>query len=487
MRRWASAAALMSLGLAPGVVAAQGVRGHLTTTARYIQMRPIRADSIAFSEATLRPDGTYEYQGRRVQCVADAMCVFYTALPVQHAVTFTQDATATAWGLGVQGLSATVSLRARADLGGEFQWPRIDDPFDAMLAYVELNRDRYRVRLGRMRTAGGLGFSGYDGASLWVRPLGWLRAEGYAGRSLARGLYEPRNEAFRAIEDFVVDRGAWLVGGHAELEPGAGDVVSLRYQREIWSDGSGLISERAALDFRFQRLRPLRITGAADYDVAFDVVGKAHLTVGLPVTDDLLVEVSARRYRPYLELWTIWGFFDPVPYHEVEGRLAWTPTRGLGAWVSGGYREYGDTHTQPFIIPLESSAVRAAAGLSWTLEQDWVVEATYRLQRGAGATASAFDARARWSPTDRLGVGVHGTAFQQIEEFRLGETGAVGGGVQLDLQLSRRVGVDGGASLYRNLLDNRAGQPDWSQVRAWTAVRIDLGTEPGSSARRLRR
>jgi hypothetical protein len=470
----------------PRLAVAQGVRGHLTTTVRYIQMRPVARDSIPFEDATQRPNGQFEYQGRRVFCVADGSCYFYDALPVEHAFTFTQDATATAWGLGVQGLSATVSLRARGELGGDFQWPRSNDAFDAMLGYLELNRDPYRFRLGRLRTTSGLGFSGYDGGSAWVRPTRWLRGEVYGGRSLARGLYEPRHEALRALEDLVIDQNAYLIGGYAEVEPIPGSVVSLRYQREIWADRSGLLSERAAVDFR-TGLRPLRITGSTDYDVAFNRIGKAHLTLEFPVQGPgLLFQVGARRYRPYFELWTVWGYFDPVAYNEVDGRLSWTPNVDLGLWVSGGYRKYEDTNVSEFLTPLESETVRAATGVSWT-PGPWAVEGTYRLERGAGASLSSFDAGARWAPQDRFSIGLHGTAFQQIEEFRLGEANGIGGGLVFDVLLARRLRLDGGASIYQNLLENRDGRPDWSQVRGWTALRIDLGTEPGNRGRRMRR
>ena len=103
-----------------------------------------------------------------------------------------------------------------------------------------------------------------------------------------------------------------------------------------------------------------------------------------------------------------------------------------------------------------------------------------------GATLSTFDGRARWTPTDRLGIGIHGTVFQQIEEFRLGENNGVGGGAQFDLVLSGRLNLDGGLSVYRNLLENQ-DLPDWSQVRGWTSFRIDVGTDPGTRRPRMRR
>jgi hypothetical protein len=200
----------------------------------------------------------------------------------------------------------TAALRARADVSGDFIWPRSDDHFDAILAYAEYDREPFRVRLGRQRTTGGLGFYGFDGLSVLVERSRRWSVEAYGGRSLARGLYEPRNEALRGIEDFVPDRDAYLIGGWGEVEPLAGTVVSLRYQREIWSDRSALLSERASADARTDRFAPVSLSAGADYDFGFGNIGKANVTARLPL-GRFAVEATGRRYVPYFELWTIWA------------------------------------------------------------------------------------------------------------------------------------------------------------------------------------
>jgi hypothetical protein len=102
--------------------------------------------------------------------VTDLPCVFYRPGEVQSATFASQDVGLTAWGFGVTGVSATVLLRARADLAGEFEWPRSDDPFDAVLAYAQYNRGTLRARLGRQLNVSGLGYAGYDGLNLLVEP-----------------------------------------------------------------------------------------------------------------------------------------------------------------------------------------------------------------------------------------------------------------------------------------------------------------------------
>ncbi|HSJ11027.1 MAG TPA: hypothetical protein VK928_13975, partial [Longimicrobiales bacterium] len=240
-----AALALLLLAItAPSTAYAQAVRGTATSTIRYIDMRPILQDTVSRERVTELPDGTFEFEGQRVSCVGDLPCVYFRSLDVQHAVVATQDVSLTGWGLGVQGLSVTAMMRLRGDLGGELVWPRSDDHFDAMLAYAELNRGMWRARLGRQRTTSGLGFSGYDGLSAVVDPLDWLAVEAYGGRSLARGLNEPRNEALQGIEDFVLDRNAWVLGTSVRAQLPAGAQVSARYQRDIWASRTGLVSER---------------------------------------------------------------------------------------------------------------------------------------------------------------------------------------------------------------------------------------------------
>lgn len=477
---------LAGLGAALDEAAAQEVRGWSSTSFQLVELRPLERRSFDPETLELGPDGRLLFDGIPVDCVPEVECVLFLPGEVEAATVGTQDVGFTAWDLGVKGLSVTGLLRGRSDLGSEFVWPRSDDAFDALLAYAELARDHFRVRLGRQRTVSGLGFSGYDGASVLVRPVEALRFEAYGGRSLARGVAEPRNDALRSVEDFVLDQEVILVGavGRARVR---GTEIALRYQREIWEDRSGLVSERASLDLRTDDFAPWRIRGSVDWDVGFDRVGKGEVELerffpGIGMTAAL----AGRRYLPYFELSTVWGFFEPVGYHEALGRVSWANERS-SASLSGGWRSYEDASAAVIFDPLEDDGWRAEAGASHRLTNAWTVEGNYRIEWGVGAFLSSGDARLRWSPSDRVEIGVFGSSFQQFEEFRVGDGRVYGGGVTGAVQLLTRLHLDGGAALYRHDRDGSPGDQLWNQARIWTSVRVEFGQDPARPGVRLRR
>jgi hypothetical protein len=282
----------------------------------------------------------------------------------------------------------------------------------------------------------------------------------------------------RGFEDFLPDRDAYLVGGWAEVEPIDGTTFALRYQREIWSDRSALLSERASLDLRSDRLAPVALHGGADYDFAFGRVGKAHLTARLPVSV-WMFEASARRYLPYFELWTIWGFFSPTPYNEVEAQVSWTPRPTLSVWASGGYRRYEDAEAPIVFGRLLNDAKRLGAGAMYAVRPGLTLNAEYLIERGFGAFLNSGDVSARWQPHERLSVTFGGTAFQQIEQFRVGNGVVLGGTGALDVEVTPRVGIAVGGSFYRQTFDNRPSTADWNQRRGWAALRIGFGSDAG--------
>ncbi len=72
-------------------------------------------------------------------------------------------------------------MRGRAALGSELVWPRYDDHFDALYAFLELERRYYRVRAGRQQRASGLGFYAFDGLTATARP--WATGSGTTASS----------------------------------------------------------------------------------------------------------------------------------------------------------------------------------------------------------------------------------------------------------------------------------------------------------------
>ena len=436
----------------PAQLAAQGVRGTAATTVRYAQIRPIERDSAL----TFRPGDP------------------------QSSVLLSQDVSLTTWGLGVEGLSATFLLRARATLAGDFDWPRYDDPFDAVLAYSELARERYRIRLGRQRNSSGLGFTSFDGLEASFNALPALRVQAYGGRSLGRGLESPRHQALSALEDFLPDEEAVLLGAALEFEPVRQLAGSVRYQNEFYADGSGMLSERASLDLRAARLGPVTAEVAADYDIAFNRLGKAHLTVRYPLSaQQLNFALTARQYRPFFELWTIWGFFSPVGYREAELQAGWRPRPATDFSLMLAARRYEETNADEFLLAAQDDALRVTVRSQLELPGRTGLDAEYRLEHSFGGFLHSAEVGADWPIGERLRLGAYGTAFEQILEFRVGDAILFGFGGDVDAALSTRLHLNAGATLYRQNIRNRPTGADWNQTRAWATVEYRFGRDPG--------
>jgi hypothetical protein len=445
---------LASVGFGTHEAGAQGVRGWVGSTMRYVELQPV-----AF-------DGVYRTQ------------------PVTGSLSATQDLRLTAWGFGMRGLSATVFLRNRVRReGDDLIWPRSDDEFDALLGYVQLDRGRMRVRVGRQDTQSGLGFTGFDGGRVSLRFGRRGRIEAYGGRSLARGLRETLVDALSGVEDFFPDKNAYLVGLSAAGAVWGRTQWNFRYQREVLSDRSALLSERASFDVSTALLSPVRATASLDYDFAFERFGKGHVTLQYALPGGrVLFEVTGRRYVPYFELSTIWGFFNPVSYTGGEARLSWSPASGVGIYAVGGLRSYGDTETTVVLSPLEDDAWRAGGGFVVSAGGGWTLDGSYRVEWGNGAFLSSGDARARWQGTNLQGS-LTLTSFQQVEEFRLGEGRARGGSLGAGVRIMGRTWVDGAASYYFHRPAGNGFRSDWDQLRGWMSVRVELGGDPGMKQR----
>jgi hypothetical protein len=116
----------------------------------------------------------------------------------------------------------------------------------------------------------------------------------------------------------------------------------------------------------------------------------------------------------------------------------------------------------------------------------WTLDATYRREWGPGASLTSGDFALRYQPSDRLGLTASATTFNQIEEFRIGEGRAYGGGLSFDVMLVDRVSFAGGASVLRHADGDSAFASPWDQTRGWTSLRIAVGEDPGMANRRNR-
>jgi hypothetical protein len=474
--------ALSALGLLlPASAGAQSVRGWVGTNVQVVELRPIGLDTVPFDSTLEDEDGGFSFQGRPVKCVPGVICTGYNTRAKDQAWAATEDLALTAWGFGMEGLSFTTLIRGRTRLGAELVWPRSDDRVDVMLGFAQWVTGATRIRLGRQELRTGLGFPAFDGGAVNF-VLGDLDLEGYGGRSLARGLREPAKDALRGIEAFLPDESAYLLGAalHTRF---FGTALTARYHREILADRSSLVSERGSVDVS-SVFPGVRVSASFDYDFGLAAWGKSHLTASFPLVGGRwLLEATARRYVPYFELSTIWGFFQPVAYSELEMRTAWAGGENVSFFGSVGWRKYGDADATVVLRPLQDTGWRGKLGLRWTMRPNWVLQTEYGLDWMPGAFLSALDTSVRWVRSESLTLSAHLMTFQQIEEFRLGEGRALGGGFNFDLVLTDRIQWSGGTSILKYRDGGSVIDSPWNQARGWTSLRVAVGNDPGLGAR----
>jgi len=441
--------------LAATPAGAQQVRVRATTTARYVELLPLRLDSTGDFVAG-------ERQG---------------AAPV------TQDFELSAWGLGLPGLRAYGLVRLRGALGSELVWPRYDDTFDALHAFVELDRPRWRARAGRQQRVSGLGFYAFDGASGLWRPRANIRVEAFVGRGLARGFLEPlSSDAIRSLEPTRPEQGTLLFGAGAWTSPARGWTVGATWQREILSDWSGLVSERAALDAQGLLGRRFSFAASMDGDLAAGAVGRARLAVAWR-RSAALVEVEAFRYRPVFDLTTIWGVFSPEGHHGYGARAEVPVGRGIVATGSLSYRLYRPvTETTPFLVGVGDNSAVLSLGGRWS-GRTLSLDARYRLLTGYGGAQSGGDVQLGWAqPEAQWTAGLRAVAFQEEQQFRVADGTVFGLGGRFAIRVSDLLSTRAELAQYWHHPSEGDLTLDWSQLRALIAVELAFG----ASADRVR-
>lgn len=443
---------IAALCATPLTARAQQLRLRSITTTQYAELRPIVYDSQPGDSA-----------GR------------YIAAPRESATPLTQDLEISAWGLGVTGLRGYGLLRGRAALGSSLVWPRSEDHFDALYFYLELERPGYRVRAGRQQRFSGLGFYAFDGVTATARLKPTIRVEAYGGRGLARGFLEPLSSPdIRALDPFRPDKGAVLLGLSAWIAPTPAAVLSGVYQREILSDWSGIVSERAAVDFQAGLGAKVYVQGSVDADLAAGAMGRMRGAVMYRLPRRGFVEVEAFRYRPTFDLTTIWGAFSPEGHDGVGGSLRFGLSDAIAANTSLNYRNY-QAAASPF-IDVDDDATELSAGLSWqpgTLS----VTGAYRLHQGFGGAQSGGDVMVAWARPGAWRLAARGTAFQQVQEFRVANGTVRGLGLEARGPLWARAFLRLNVSRYWH--DRTAGSDalDWSQTRALASFEWTFGAD----------
>jgi hypothetical protein len=473
--RWA-----LLCATAAGPALAQGVRITGASWWQGIDLRPFRRDSVALSSTVASGAVRRTSDGTLVSCLeGSAWCSYLRASDRQLSQPFLHDLSVAGWGLG-QGISFHAHGRVRTALGGtESAWPRMNDRFDLLDAYVEVERPMARVRLGRQWSLGDLGAYSYDGASLlWRRST--VDAEVLGGQALVQGLNEPyTSEEIGQVDDLPPEQRAWLIGGRVRWRATSGaHAMTGTYLRVLANDRSGLYAERASVDVATRAIG-VRAEGNLALDVASGVVNEARVRVTRRVSAFDL-GVDARHHRPFFELWTIWGAFAPVGFDELRASTGWTRHDGaLGASVSAGRRAYRDPGTGLQSVALRTDGWRLAVDANWTPDAPWSAVANYGVDVGVGASQSDGTLGVVRRFGDAASVGGTLSARQTIYEYRVGTGRVLGAFVHADSRLRGDLRARVEAGQYRHRLTNDAPGPDWSQRRASVRLEWALGSDPG--------
>lgn len=456
----------------PAAGAAQEYVLRVDTRVQGADYRGLQKDSIPSGQVVITATGGLETpDGHAVTCGGQSTCSFFRPGPIRHGGPLVTSADLTAWGLGVHDLSVHANARVGMDVGNSDVWPGTEPAVQLMEGYVEYSPERITGRLGRQVERGRLGFYGYDGMRLAYRvsSLG-LTVIGYGGLGLARGTALPvTSGALNPLDEFQPRRRQYLAGAALEWQIRAAD-ARLDYEREVDRDPRNLVSERVALSGSFRPLPGWSLTGGADYDIARGWWGSADLTLQHRASW-FGGAVGVRRYRPYFDLWTLWGAFSPLSYAAVNGSLWAAPLRGLTIRGGGEHYTYPDAEAETPLLTVETTGWRWNAGAGYALTPAVAIDANYQAAFGPGASSRGLDGSLSVRATQRLTLTAEGGYQVRPLEYRVLDPALTWYGVDLELRPTDRMRFAFRATRYEE--DRRrpdASAIDWSQTRVSAGV-----------------
>ncbi|MCA9763676.1 MAG: hypothetical protein KC544_11170 [Gemmatimonadetes bacterium] len=480
LHRWSGLLGLLATAMVP--LAGQGYRVRLDSRLESVAWRGVAEDSIPATDVIAQPDGGFlTPDGHAARCQGRT-CFFYRAGAIQRGVPWVTRADVALWGLGVNGLSARVNVRLAHDLRGEeIVWPAAQPDLLLDEGYLEYARRAITVRAGRQFLLGRLGAYGLDGGRVVLRSSGGWEVGGYAGWGLARGIAVPVTDpALNPLDDFQ-PRDRQVVAGVEAGWNGSRVDVHAEYRREIDPAVDYFVSERASAALTLRPVSRIRLTSGGTYDLAFGQLGTADVALSW-LGPRVAVTVGGRHYRPFFNLWTIWGAFSPVAYQAWHGAVDITPVPTVTLHARGERYRFEDTETATPTVDVEDRGWRYTTGISWRATPRWTIDAGHQAEFGPGAAALGYDGRVTFRPTDALTVGAHAARLRRPLELRFNDATVTSYGVDASYRPEAGWRFDLSGSTYHEDRDRPdAAAISWDQVRLSARFSFLIG----SSADRL--
>ncbi len=477
-------------GLAPEAAEAQGYKLRLDARYQSVSFRGVDLDSIpSTSVVQLSGQGPATPDGFAVDCGTGTpgYCYFYRPGNRLRGQPLTTTADLTAWGFGVRGLTIRASGRVATDLADRTVWPGSEPAVVVTEGYAEYATEYLTGRMGRQLITGRLGYQGFDGARASYRFDGaGVEVAAFGGWGLARAVALPvTSPALNPLDDYQPRSRQLLVGADVAWRHRAFDLRA-EYRREVDPEVDYFVSERAAASAEVHLAPKLRVAGGAEYDFANGWWGTAEASA--TYTDRRWYgTIEARRYRPFFDLWTIWGAFSPVPFRSVRGSAAIEPVKGL--WIRGQAERYqfDPDEAETPLVSAEDRGWRAQIGATAAVARQWTLEAGLRSEFGPGASSRTVDGGLTWRPSERTFFAARAGTLDRPLEFRFSDSKVNWVAVSGDVELSDRLRLASDIGWFgeeRRRPD--AAAFDLNQVRVSTRLIVTLGSAADRLPRAVR-
>lgn len=458
---------------------AQSWRLRFDASAQRVSFRGVTPDSVAESDIIVGPHGgPTTPDGFAVTCFGDGYCRYYRPGEIRRGVPASAAADLTMWGLGLTGLRVRINARTLTDFTGDRLWPGTAPTLRLVEGYAEYMRDGLTAKVGRtleQGRLGGAGAGGLDGIrASWRFGKAGLEVGGYLGWGLARGTVLPvTSPAVNPLAEFQPSHRQIVAGAVAGAHWSVLDAEA-EYRREVDPHTDYFVSERAAVSVSVRPHRQWRLAGGAEYDMTTGQWGSADATLAWS-GNALWITAGARRYRPFFDLWTVWGVFSPVAYHGVNGSVAVNPLRRVQLRARGEWFRYEDTETSTPTVTIEDRGWRWGVDGALTPAERWTVDVGAHGEFLPGASSRGIDGRVAWHFREWLELSVRGGSLERPLELRFQDAGVTWAGASAEYRSGERWRVGLSVDRYWESRDRPdAAAFDWNQWRASARVSLVL-------------